>query len=557
MKRILAFILCLVLCLPLFVSKNDKVRANGNIVSIADDTKFGKPNFSGITTTSASEVEGVIQKVFNYYTQNYFTYSWNWTDATFQAGVVEAFKATGNMDYYDHAYAYGESYSWESNYGNLDVYHGTCLDDIASTMVYCMLHELSPADYKLEGVIKQMDWLMIHGLLDYSWVDEIFMVGLTHSYLSKVTGDSKYSQNELSSYMFFRDEFYDTNECLWYRDAKYIYGVNNPLASTEYDKKVFWGRGNAWVYVSLAQRLEYMDKNDPAYQVLLHDFISLSHGLTLVQREDGMWNPNLGDPNYCSGKEMTGSGGFLYGMCQGIRLGILDPIKYIPVVTKAYNTMVNTCITEEGLAGYCQPVGWNPGGYTGEDDMKTSTNSFGVGLVLMGLSQYMRICSDFQGATTSVEVKEFDASKAYLTPDKNWYKGLMTASTTASCESGNGVQNLINGNFRRDSVGARFTAYGLKTTPVTVIIDLYEKIDLKGVAFGPYSNRAYKMILEAEVDGTWVKVLDLTQTRYKESYLHKFSFESVKTQKIRLIASGCWTENTDYFSMREMLIYAN
>jgi len=491
-----------------------------------------------------------------HYSENNFTDGWNWTDATFHCGVIEAFKATGNRKYYDHTYRYAEGYSWESNHGWLTTHYGTSLDDIASCLPLCMMHALAPADYKLVGIQRQLDWNEIHGMLDYSWVDEIYMIGLAQSYLSKVTGDPKYSENDRKSYLFYRKEFLDTVEGLWYRDAKYVYGVNNDLAYSSNGKKVFWGRGNAWVYVSLAQRLEYMEKSDPAYELYLHDYLLMSNALRRVQRADGVWNPNLGDPYDCSGMEMTGTGGFLYGLSMGIRLGLLDEATYLPVVTRAYETITEKCITEDGFLGYCQPVGWMPSGYTGEESMKNSTSAFGVGLMLMGLSQYMRLCADAPAPTLSVEVEEFDPANAIYTVDEGWYKSPILVTTSAQTQEHNGPQNLVNGNWRRDDEGSRLTAYGLASGPIVVNLDFYEIVTVGKLTFCAYADRAYKMVVEAYVQGKWVPILDTTQAPYAKSYLHKFSFEPVSTQALRVRVTGCWGEPTlNQFSMREMLIY--
>ena len=74
----------------------------------------------------------------------------------------------------------------------------------------------------------------------------------------------------------------------------------------------------------------------------------MSEGIRRAQRADGVWNPNLGDPEDNAGKEMTGTGGFVYGMALGVRLGILDAETYIPVLQRAYETIVNECIFENG-----------------------------------------------------------------------------------------------------------------------------------------------------------------------------------------------------------------
>lgn len=525
---------------------------NAKIETTGQEITYGLPPYEGMKDYKAKYVEEYIDKVWTYYSNNYYTDQWNWVEATYYLGVLEAYKSTANMKYYNQAYTYAEGFSWKCNSG----VNTTYLDDIASSLVYCVLHDLAPMDYKLEGVKEAFDYTYDYGLLDYTWVDEIYMVGLAQTYLAQELNEPKYSEIDIDSYMFYREEFLDVEEMLWYRDGKYVYNSDNPLGQSSNNKKVFWGRGNAWVYVTLAQRMEYMDKNDPAYEIYKNDFIMLSDGLSRVVREDGVWNPNLGDPNDCSGKEMTGTGGFLYGMSLGVRLGLLDAEKYVPIIQKAYDTITKECIYSNGLLGYCQPVGWQPDGYGGEEAMKYSTNAFGVGLMLMGLSQYMMLCSDYQQPTLSTPCLEFDADKAIYTIDDGYYKGIMTVTTDATnVESGNGPNNLVNGVWTRDNTGSRFSAFGLKTKSISLTIDLHKDLTINKLILDPYQNRAYKYIIELYDGSNWVKVADTTKEVRKEKFLNKWNFEEVTCSKIRLTASGCWNLDTDALSLRELLVY--
>lgn len=520
--------------------------------STDDEVIFGIPPYEGMTDYQAEDVNQYIDKVWTYYTTNYNTDLWNWIEATFHLGSLEAYKATGDMKYYDHTYHYAEGFSWECNSG----VNTTYLDDIASSMVYCVLHDLAPVDYKLAGVKEALDYTYNYGMLDYSWVDEIYMVGLAQTYLSQATNDSKYSEIDLASYLFYRKEFFNVDDLLWYRDAKYVHESDNPLGQSTNGKKVYWGRGNAWVYVSLAQRMEYMDHDDPAYEVYKNDFLMMSEGLKRVVREDGVWNPNLGDPNDYPGKEMTGTGGFLYGMSMGIRLGLLDAKTYIPVVQKAYDTITSMCIREDGLLGYCQPVGWQPDGYGNEEAMKESTNAFGVGLMLMGLSQFSRLCSDYLEPELNAPVQEFDSSKAIYTIEDGWYKGIMTTTTTATnIESGNGPANLVNGVWSRDNTGSRFSAFGLKTNPIAVEVNLHKDLTIDKIIIDAYSYRAYKYTIELWNGQEWTTIVDTTQETSKDKFLNIWEFAATTCSKIRLTGYGCWNQDTDAFSIREMLIY--
>ena len=503
---------------------------------------------------SQQEITTNIRKVRNYYRDTHFCDVYNWIEVTYQLGVLEAYKATGEIDYYNECYGYAEGYSWEVNEGELDTY----LDNVTSSMLYCMLHDLAPADYKLKHSIEEADYISVRGMLDSHWIDEIYMIGLTQSYLSKVTGNQLYSDVDYATYMYYRQNFFDCEDGLWYRDGKYIWGNGNPASTSPNGKKVYWSRGNTWVYVSLAQRLEYMDKNDKAYQTYLNDYLMMSNGLLKAQRPDGTWGANLGDIKDNEGKEMTGTGGFLYGLCLGIEYGLLDYDTYFPIVDKCYRTIVRDCIYPSGLLGYCQPVGEGPWGYPGgEANHTTSTNAFGVGLVLMGLSRFMRICEGYETPTYTHQNLPFNPENAKYTVDKSFYKGLMFATTNASWQEDNGPENIVNGIWKKINKYSRFSGIGLsESSPITVDITIKDTINIKRFDLMPYQYRAYKFTLEALINGEYVTVIDTRYTKVDDTFLYRYPLENViSTNKLRLTGYGYHNGNTNMFSIKELFIY--
>jgi len=537
MKRLLTLFLILGSLAPISIATN-----NVKAVDELDPVSF-------------VDVSNNLANIHDYFYEHNYCDTWNWNEVTYHLGVLEAYKATGNRDYYDETYRYAEGYSWQVNEGVLDTY----LDQVTGGLVYSVLHDLAPADYKLAHSIEEANYICSRGMLDSSWIDEIYMIGLTLSYLSKVTGNPWYSEVDFTTYKYYRERYFDAEDGLWYRDEKYISGNGYKDSVSPSGKKVYWGRGNTWVYVSLGQRLEYMDKNDPAYQTYLNDYLMMSNGLRKAVRDDGVWGANLGDVKHSPGKEMTGTGGFLYGLCLGIEFGLLDYNTYFPIVDKAYRTISSLCIRNDGLLKYCQPVGEGPDGYVGgEAGNENTTNSFGVGLMMMGLSRYMRLTHDYQKPIYTHTVEAFNPDNAIYTVDKNYYKGAMIATTDAPCQEKNGPENLVNGLYSRADHYGRMSASGLKSNPIVVDINILNEISINKIAILPFRYRAYKLKLEAYVNGEYVTMLDTTPVTMKTrwSYLFKYNLsQTFTTNKLRLTGYGCWNEVTDMFSIKELFIY--
>lgn len=531
------------------------VRLNTNVsTDCGYFTNFYVSSFTDNLT--AGEIESVIEKVYDYTAENMYSYNNNWVEATYYLGVIEAFRATGNEEYYNSAYDCAEAFAWKAHQNMLT----TLLDDIAVGLVYAELHSLCDEEYnyKLESVKKEFDYNVSLGEYDYSWIDEIYMGGYTAEYLSKVTGDSKYSDVNVASYKKWHEKLFDEEDGLWYRDSRYVWGSGS-LSTSSNGLKVFWSRGNAWVYVSLAQQLRTMDSNHSAYETYVSDFKKMSVALMECQRADGFWNSNLADPNEVNGRETTGTGGFLYGLATGIELGLLDYDTYYPVAKKAYEGLSSYAVKSTGEVGYCQQIGWSPAAATTED-----TNFFGIGLFLMGASKMMTLCEDYESATLNVTYAEHDPEKAICDIEEGYYTGgyeSIVAANVSYTESGNGVENLMNFNWGGGITGARWSAIKSSSAEFAeVMITFNETLSIEQISMVAFEYRAYAFSIETSVDReNWITVADNMQGQIVSSdhYMTRIVLEEpVTAHYLRLRVKECLNASTSWISMKGLILYA-
>ena len=148
---------------------------------------------------------------------------------------------------------------------------------------------------------------------------------------------------------------YNQKEGLWWRDADFVPPYKEPNG-----KNCYWSRGNGWVVAALVRVLEDTPADDPHRAVYVKDLQDMCAALVKCQRPDGFWNVSLHDPDNFGGKELSGTALFVYGMAWGVRNGILDKAKYMPVITKAWNAMVKEAVHENGYLGYVQGTGKEP-----------------------------------------------------------------------------------------------------------------------------------------------------------------------------------------------------
>ena len=174
---------------------------------------------------------------------------------------------------------------------------------------------------------------------------------------------------------------------LWWRDADFVPPYKEPNG-----KNCYWSRGNGWVVAALVRALQDLPADDPHRADYIKDLQTMCDALVKCQRKDGFWNVSLHDESNYGGKELTGTALFVYGMAYGINNGILDRNKYLPVVTKAWNAMVNDAVHENGYLGYVQGTGKEPkDGQPVAYDSVPDFDDFGTGCFLLAGSEVYKI----------------------------------------------------------------------------------------------------------------------------------------------------------------------
>jgi rhamnogalacturonyl hydrolase YesR len=149
------------------------------------------------------------------------------------------------------------------------------------------------------------------------------------------------------------DFLFDNKEGLYYRDEKY-------KTMEDHGRKVFWSRGNGWVFAGLVNIMNELDPKSKEYKYFESIFKKMAGKLLEIQTPEGHWAMSLLNQEFYPTPETSGSSFFIYGLAWGINNGILDKEKYLPAVTRGWKAMVGH-VTDEGMLGYVQPIGQGPG----------------------------------------------------------------------------------------------------------------------------------------------------------------------------------------------------
>ena len=219
----------------------------------------------------------------------------------------------------------------------------------------------------------------------------------------------KYLDYAIKHWFITTDYLWDSKENLIYRDDRYF----NLKTSSE--KKIFWSRGNGWVYAGLVHMLEIIPKDHPKRPDFIKQFKGMSEKLLDLQERssDGLWRSNLLDPGifaYLNKNEdklietekidipeNSGSSFFCYGFAWGINNGILDKNLFMNPMRSAWK-MLKSHVNDEGRLGFIQPVGKDPKPYD-----KNSWQEFGTGAFLLAASEYINFLNKERKIITKAE----------------------------------------------------------------------------------------------------------------------------------------------------------
>jgi aldose 1-epimerase len=205
--------------------------------------------------------------------------------------------------------------------------------------------------------------------LTWWWCDALFMAPAGHARLSAITKDRKYLDAMEKEWWRTAGLLYDKEEHLFYRDSTFL-GTR-----TKNGKKVFWSRGNGWVFAGIARTLVYMPRDYPSrprYEALFKD---MAAKLASLQQPDGTWHASLLDAGEFPYSESSGTALDCFALAWGIDNGLLDRATYLPIAAKAWAALM-AARRPDGLLGYVQGVGKAPGPATANGTQPYATGAF-------------------------------------------------------------------------------------------------------------------------------------------------------------------------------------
>ncbi|MFC0878691.1 glycoside hydrolase family 88 protein [Saccharicrinis sp. FJH2] len=334
-----------------------------------------------------SEVISVLKKVNNNWMSTHKDPGdREWANSVYFTGDLDFYKLYPKHDYLDYALTWANNHNWQLSGGTTTVN----ADQQCAGQSYIELYNIdgSTDESKIEAIDAAMTRMVNRDIYDsWWWIDALYMAMPGFAKLGNLHNDTAYFEQMYKLYTNTKvtRNLYNSSEGLWYRDESFL--PDQKLTPNGED--IYWSRGNGWVFAAHARILQLLPSDENHRDEYLETFTEMAQALVLRQRDDGLWNPSLDDPDDFGGPETSGTCFFTYGLAWGINAGILDSAIYYPVVQKAWEGLITVALHDDGYVGYIQGVGSQPS--SSQPVTYNSTADFGVGAFLMAGTEVAKL----------------------------------------------------------------------------------------------------------------------------------------------------------------------
>jgi len=193
----------------------------------------------------------------------------------------------------------------------------------------------------------------------------------TFAALTHATGDPRYLVYADAEFWATVRYLEDPKEGLLVRDSRF-FSRRGP-----HGEKIFWSRGNGWVYAGLARMLDLLPAGHASrarYEAL---FRRMSSRLVTLQKPDGYWPISLLSPSEGTPAETSGTAFYTFGLAYGVKTGVLTAARYCAAARRGWAALERS-VAADGRLGWVQAIGAAPDAVSADD-----SQPYGVGAFLL------------------------------------------------------------------------------------------------------------------------------------------------------------------------------
>lgn len=171
------------------------------------------------------------------------------------------------------------------------------------------------------------------------WIDDLYMIGILQKKAFEVTSDSVYLNRAAQQFAAYLKRLQQPN-------GLFYHGEEAPF---------YWGRGNGWVAVAMAELLDILPKDHPQFNIISGSYRNMMKSLLEHQGESGMWRQLIDVED--AWEESSATAMFGYAIKLGVDAGILNGKLYKEAYQKAWLALVKKLNEKGQLKDICVGTG--------------------------------------------------------------------------------------------------------------------------------------------------------------------------------------------------------
>jgi len=168
------------------------------------------------------------------------------------------------------------------------------------------------------------------------WIDDMFMITAVQSQAYRATGDKTYIERAAKEMVVYLDSLQRPNGLFYHAP----------------DVPYFWGRGDGWMAVGMAELLRSVPKDNPNRERIMKGYKTMMASLLKYQAENGMWRQLIDDAE--SWPETSCTGMFTFAMITGVKNGWLDAATYGPAARKGWLALITYINEDADIREVCE-----------------------------------------------------------------------------------------------------------------------------------------------------------------------------------------------------------
>jgi rhamnogalacturonyl hydrolase YesR len=171
------------------------------------------------------------------------------------------------------------------------------------------------------------------------WIDDMYMLTILQLEAYRATGDKKYLDRDALEMASYLDKLQQPNGLFYHAP----------------DVPFFWGRGDGWVAVGMAEVLRELPANHPQRARIMKGYKTMMAALLKYQGKDGMWRQLIDHDE--AWPESSSSAMFTFAMITGVKNGWLDADTYGPAARKGWIAVTGYIDQNNNVTSVCEGTG--------------------------------------------------------------------------------------------------------------------------------------------------------------------------------------------------------